>query len=184
MKQILVTLNVDEEAIQNASGCDCLEDAVSQELGWLHDSGMFVENWCFVNSEKGQRREALPAELLEDKSAFLEDFFWKQKITMDVWAEGGHLVAEDDEGNRWVDEEIYDFAVNECLCFNPDGSLSDGLAAAEPFAERLVKDAKEFGVEITSYVRSVDSLIGEACDRSSLPETKPMDNDELTIEGV
>lgn len=122
----------------------------------------------------------MPLEVLEDKAAFLEDFFWKQKITMGVWVENGHLIAEDDEDNRWVDAEIYDLAVNECLCFYPDGTLSDGLCHAEPFAERLVKDAKDFGVEITSYVRTVDSLIGDANTRSSTPEVKQMDSGELT----
>ena len=166
MKRVYVTLIVDENAIKESSGLENLDEAISQELGWLHDSGMFVEGWSFSAPEKGKGAEGLTAVELEDRAAFLEDFFWKQKITMGVSVEGGHLVAEDDEDNRWVDAEIYDFAVNECLCFNPDGSLSDGLSAAEPFAGRLVKDAKEFGVEITSYCRTVDSLIGDANTRA------------------
>ncbi len=175
MKRIYVSLVVDEEAIKEASGLESLDEAIAQELGWLHDSGMFVEGWNFSVPEKGKGAEGLTAEELEDRAAFLEDFFWKQKIIMGVWVEDGHLIAEDDEDNRWVDAEIYDFAVNECLCFYPDGTLSDGLAPAEPFAERLVKDAKEFGVEITSYVRTVDSLIGDANMRSEAPqeESKP-----------
>jgi len=43
--KIRVTLDVNEETIKEVSGTDSLNDAVSGELGWLHDSGMFVENW-------------------------------------------------------------------------------------------------------------------------------------------
>lgn len=52
MKKIHVTLDVDENVVLAESGQECLSDAVSQELGWLHDSGMFVESWSFAEKEK------------------------------------------------------------------------------------------------------------------------------------
>ncbi len=146
------------------------------DIGNVHCSFDNGRSMGLVPGEDSFRKltaKELKEEALEDKAAFLEDFFWKQKITMGVWVEDGHLIAEDDEDNRWVDAEIYDLAVNECLCFYPDGTLSDGLCHAEPFAERLVKDAKEFGVEITSYVRSVDHLISEAVQEKG-NENKPV----------
>lgn len=48
MKQIVVTLSIDEEIIMAESGQGTLTDAIGQELGWLRDSGMFVEKWAYV----------------------------------------------------------------------------------------------------------------------------------------
>ena len=31
------------------------------------------------------------------------------------------LVAFDSDGNKWVENEIFDFALNECLTFGADG---------------------------------------------------------------
>lgn len=50
-RQIVVTLNLDEESLLNEAGMERLDDAISQELGWLHDSGMFVEGWSYVEPE-------------------------------------------------------------------------------------------------------------------------------------
>lgn len=43
--KIKVTLNVNEDIVKSVASNDDLHEAVSGELGWLHDSGMFVENW-------------------------------------------------------------------------------------------------------------------------------------------
>lgn len=83
---------------------------------------------------------------LNDKAEFLEDFFAAQHIVMAVNIKNGHFFAYDDEGNTWKDSEIYDFAINECLAFNNDGTLSSGLGAAEPYYRQLIADAKDFGV--------------------------------------
>lgn len=48
MAKIKVIIEVYEEEIKAETGMDNLSDAISQELGWLHDSGMFAENWEFV----------------------------------------------------------------------------------------------------------------------------------------
>lgn len=105
---------------------------------------------------------------LDDKADFLISFFDAQLINMSIDVKDGHLFAMDDEGNDWKDAEIYDFALNECLCFIKDGSLASGLAAAEPYVERLKADAKEFGVDITSFVteknRTLDIAIKQAKD--------------------
>ena len=55
MKRITVTLNVDEEAMMHGvdrTGADTLEEAISQELNWLRDSGMSVENWVYADEAR------------------------------------------------------------------------------------------------------------------------------------
>lgn len=52
MKQIKVILNVSEEGILAESGQSNLDDAIASELGWLRDSGMFVEKWEYHDWEK------------------------------------------------------------------------------------------------------------------------------------
>lgn len=51
MRQITVTLIVYEDIILEESGCETLGDAISQELGWLRDSGMCVKNWEYADEE-------------------------------------------------------------------------------------------------------------------------------------
>lgn len=46
MRKIKVLLSVDEEALMNqADYAHSFEDAVDGELGWIKDSGMYVEQW-------------------------------------------------------------------------------------------------------------------------------------------
>jgi len=63
MKQINIVLNVDEDIIINESDQANLNDAILQELGWLHDSGMFVESWSFVDPEKNSEKDDKVQEL-------------------------------------------------------------------------------------------------------------------------
>ena len=119
---------------------------------------------------------------LDDKASLLVDFFWAQKITMVVDVVNGHLFAHDDEGNSWKDAEIYDFALNECLCFNEDGSLSDGLSEAMPFVEQLKEDAKAYGVSITSIVKSIEAVLANASERSAETAQDGTGKDEIVKE--
>ena len=109
---------------------------------------------------------------LSPKADFLNDFFTAQKMIIDVNVKDGHLVAKDDEGNQWKDAEIYDFALNECLAFSKDGALPFGFGAAEKYAERLKADAKEFGVEITSFCN--EKTIPGLQDRIDLAKEKSL----------
>lgn len=50
MARVTVVLDVDEDIIKDLSGHESLEAAVEQELGWLNDSGMFVNSvWVHEN---------------------------------------------------------------------------------------------------------------------------------------
>ena len=106
--------------------------------------------YCYEKESLDKHLEGIGK--LSEKANFLNDFFMAQKINLDVIEKNGHLVAKDDEGNKWQDAEIYDFALNECLAFNKDGALPFGFGAAESYVEQLKADAKDFGVEITSFV--------------------------------
>ena len=92
---------------------------------------------------------------LEDMANFLDKFFAKQNIDdIAIDVKKGHMFAKDSEGNKWKDAELYDFIMNDVLAFDEDGNLSDGLAAAEPFVDRLKKDAASFDVAITPIKES------------------------------
>jgi len=47
MEKIYVTFMVDKETLLKESGQSSLEEAISQEMGWLHDSGIFLDSWSF-----------------------------------------------------------------------------------------------------------------------------------------
>lgn len=61
MSKIQVTINVDDDAILSESGQPNLEDAIRQELGWLHDSGMSVESWSFLKNDRDLQQPSSPA---------------------------------------------------------------------------------------------------------------------------
>ena len=66
--------------------------------------------------------------VLEDEAYALEQFFLCLQIEdMNISVSDGHLIATDECGNVWRDNEIYDFALNECLTFGPDGKLIEGF---------------------------------------------------------
>lgn len=45
MKKITAVFKVFEDALMEASECEMFEEAVNQEMGWLHDSGILCESW-------------------------------------------------------------------------------------------------------------------------------------------
>ena len=57
--KINVTLTIDEDAIRAESQQENLQDAINQELGWLYDSGMFVDHWSFDAGEQAKTNQPL-----------------------------------------------------------------------------------------------------------------------------
>ena len=49
MTRIQVIIDVYEETIREESRLDNLNEAIDQELNWLHDSGMAVEAWDYLD---------------------------------------------------------------------------------------------------------------------------------------
>ena len=59
----------------------------------------------------------------------------------------GNLIVKDFDGNRWKNEELYEFILNECLTFNPDGTLVDGLYMRDDLLKELKSYALMYGVK-------------------------------------
>lgn len=49
MAKIKVIIEVSEKDVKEAVELDSLSEAISRELGWLHDSGMFIESWDYLD---------------------------------------------------------------------------------------------------------------------------------------
>lgn len=47
MVTITATFEVSKETVLRKSSAESLEDAISGELGWVHDSGIFLKSWNF-----------------------------------------------------------------------------------------------------------------------------------------
>ena len=63
MKQITVILQVDEDVILGEvkdTGVTSLDEVISQELGWLLDSGMSVETWSY-SAESSMMNTDIPS---------------------------------------------------------------------------------------------------------------------------
>ena len=51
MAKIKVIIVVSVEDVKEAAELDSLSEAISRELGWLHDSGMFIESWNYLEDQ-------------------------------------------------------------------------------------------------------------------------------------
>lgn len=55
MRKIQVVFEVDEDVLMNevnGTGVESVSEAISQELGWVADSGIYVQSWEFVEENK------------------------------------------------------------------------------------------------------------------------------------
>lgn len=129
MKQITVTLNVDEDIVMAESGLDNLEEAIRRELGWLLDSGMSVESWSFSDQEKYPSKVHCLSEEFEGADGIREfeiialsenkDFLRKlmrAKILADEYgfaADKGISSFEKDFFSTNFDNGFVEYAINE-----------------------------------------------------------------------
>lgn len=60
--------------------------------------------------------------------------------------EKGNLVCTDDMNNKWVNAELYDFIINEALCFGADGKLVEGFEMDDELIEKIKAYAAEHAV--------------------------------------
>lgn len=60
--------------------------------------------------------------------------------------EKGNLVCTDDMNNKWVNAELYDFIINEALCFGADGKLVEGISIDDELLEKIKAYAAEHAV--------------------------------------
>lgn len=86
---------------------------------------------------------------LEEEAVALDLLFMHLKIEdMNISVKRNHLVAWDSLGNKWRDNEIYHFALNDCLAFKTDGTLMDGLCVADKYLTPVLHYATQRGVPI------------------------------------
>lgn len=65
---------------------------------------------------------------------------------IDLWFEGDVLHAEDEDGNQWTGRELYCFLTEECLCFDADGKLKEGMYIPNDILNRYVELSVANGV--------------------------------------
>jgi len=57
---------------------------------------------------------------------------------IDLWFEDGVLHAKDEDGNEWTGDEFYHFVTEECLDFDAEGKLKEGMYVPEDILNRYV----------------------------------------------
>lgn len=73
----------------------------------------------------------------DEETYILGELLWALHLyDVRVWFDDNDVLqAEDDEGNNWTGIEFYKFLTEECLDFEPDGTLSEGLYVEEELLE-------------------------------------------------
>ena len=88
-------------------------------------------------------------ELLIEEANALDSLFMSMKIEdISIEIRDNQLVAFDSDGNKWVENEIFDFALNECLTFGADGHLIDGYCINEELLDQILHYAAQRDVKI------------------------------------
>ena len=88
-------------------------------------------------------------ELLVEEANALDSLFMGMKIEdISIELRDNQLVAFDSDGNKWVENEIFDFALNECLTFGADGHLIDGYCVNEELLDQILHYAAQRDVKI------------------------------------
>lgn len=128
----------------------------------LNTFGIFIDRICDM-----EYREELMEVLVPKQKAFEEkiyndsvadrrdeeldtlDRFFRAMKMDDMTAdfdEKGNLVCTDDMQNKWVNAELYDFIINEALCFGADGKLVEGISVDDELLEKIKAYAAEHAV--------------------------------------
>ncbi len=142
MKKVYVTLNIDEEVLLQESGQPSLEDAVSQELGWLRDSGMILDDFSFA-----------PPALVKNELA--------DEITVRASHLAGMLEAKGtisemswEDLQRAVHDIIFEYDANSAHFLKDPGSLVP--PSADEIAERIFMERFPSGEERNSMIYLIE----------------------------
>ena len=88
-------------------------------------------------------------ELLIEEANALDSLFMSMKIEdISIEIRDNQLVAFDSDGNKWLENEIFDFALNESLTFGADGHLIDGYCVNEELLDQILHYAAQRDVKI------------------------------------
>ncbi len=95
------------------------------------DYNFYVISYIVADENEVKRRSR------EDELVVLEKLLNALHLyDVSVWYDDNDtLYAEDEEDNKWTGKEFYKFLTEECLCFKPDGALSDGQYVEEELLE-------------------------------------------------
>ena len=128
----------------------------------LNTFGIFIDRICDM-----EYREELMEVLVPKQKAFEEKMYNdsvadrrdEELNTLDrlframkmddmtvAFDEKGNLVCTDDMNNKWVNAELYDFIINEALCFGADGKLVEGFEMDDELVEKIKAYAAEHAV--------------------------------------
>lgn len=128
----------------------------------LNTFGIFIDRICDM-----EYREELMEVLVPKQKAFEEKMYNdsvadrrdEELNTLDrlframkmddmtvAFDEKGNLVCTDDINNKWVNAELYDFIINEALCFGADGKLVEGFEMDDELVEKIKAYAAEHAV--------------------------------------
>lgn len=128
----------------------------------LNTFGIFIDRICDMEYREELMEVLVPKQKAFEQKIFndsvadrrdeelntLDRFFRAMKMD-DMTAdfdEKGNLVCTDDMQNKWVNAELYDFIINEALCFGADGKLVEGISVDDELVEKIKAYAAEYSV--------------------------------------
>lgn len=128
----------------------------------LNTFGIFIDRICDMEYREELMEVLVPKQKAFEQKAFsdsvadrrdeelntLDELFRAMKMD-DMTAdfdEKGNLVCTDDMNNKWVNAELYDFIINEALCFDADGKLVEGLSMVDELVEKIKAYAAGHGI--------------------------------------
>lgn len=184
MAKINVTLNIDEETLLKESeqgSMDNLEAAISQELGWLRDSGMSVEQWSFANKtpEKSNDGSVRPQEALSsftqggrtmNKTDVLQQILRLAQEELNLNGDIGYTMPDGKhhifiyvDDSMGEDEKFYVIEPNR---------VEDG--AHEPMGDTTAADYNNFGELLLGCMWCMDQFDQDReHQKQNIPETAP-----------
>ncbi len=73
-KEYYLKVSVDENAVKEISGESDVIQAITNEAGWMHDSGIFIEEVLRVDDEKFKEKTiTIPADMVKNIRDFCKD---------------------------------------------------------------------------------------------------------------
>lgn len=128
----------------------------------LNTFGIFIDRICDMEYREELMEVLVPKQKAFEQKAFsdsvadrrdeelntLDELFRAMKMDdMTVsFDEKGNLVCTDDMQNKWVNAGLYDFIINEVLCFGADGKLVEGFEMDDELVEKIKAYAAEYSV--------------------------------------
>lgn len=90
---------------------------------------------CFADNPEAELRLAR----MEKELDVLDALMGKLKLDdIELWFDDGVLHACDEDGNEWIGNSFYRFVTEECLCFDADGKLMEGMCVPEEILNQYV----------------------------------------------